>query len=533
MLLSFVISPVCSGQAPGSIDPTFTTMPGPSFGNALCMAVQPDAKIIMGGSFTAFNNESYSYLARANADGTHDTTFNTSMALDGGVNAVILLEDNKILICGGFTSYNGVSRNHIARLNNDGSLDASFDPGTGSSYIITCMVRQPDGKIVIGGLFTSYNGVERNRIARLNADGSLDTTFNPGTGFNESPYDIVLQPDGKLLIGGLFTTFNDLERNGIVRLNANGSLDTTFNTGSGGMGILSVVLQPDNKILVGGFFTTFNGVDRKRIARLNSNGSVDTTFNPGTGASHIIYNVALLPDGKILTGGQFVTFNGVSENYLTSLNADGSADTTFDFGTGPNGWIQAILPQPNGKIYILGEFWTFNQQSYNSIVRLNGSCDTPAPTGPSTQVIPENSQGSATVGDLEATGTNIHWYNAQGNLVANDTPLTNGATYYATQTVGSCESSFLVVVVEFALGLKTFAGTTINFYPNPVKDNLNITSDRDITLVEVYTVTGQKILSKAMHGSQGSLDMSMLASASYLVKVLSENAEKNLLVVKM
>ncbi|EKE19188.1 MAG: hypothetical protein ACD_9C00099G0001, partial [uncultured bacterium] len=118
------------------------------------------------------------------------------------------------------------------------------------------LLLQPDGKILIGGTFTTYNGTSRNHIARINADGTLDTTFSPGSGANDDIYSLVLQSDGKILVGGPFTTYNGTSRNYIARINSNGSLDTTFNPGSGANNILhSTVIQPDGKILIGGGFT--------------------------------------------------------------------------------------------------------------------------------------------------------------------------------------------------------------------------------------------------------------------------------------
>lgn len=519
-------------QGPGSIDPAFTTMPGPSNGTPYCVVVQPNSKILMGGGFESFDNEPYGYLARANDDGSLDTSFNTHLALDGVVNAMILLSDGKVLIAGEFTTYNGVSRNYIARINSDGTLDTSFNPGTGAGYTITCMVQQPDGKIIIGGLFNTYNGVNRVRIARLNADGSLDTTFNPGTGADSSVHTIALQSDGKILVGGLFENFNNVEQKSIVRLNANGSIDTTFDIGTSGLGVLSIVMQPDNKILIGGFFSTFNGIARNRIARLNADGSVDTTFDPGIGANHIVLWVALLPNGKILTGGQFFNYNGGTDNYLTSLNADGSPDNLFNFGTGPNDWVYRMFPQSNGKIFVTGNFETFNNESYNSIVRLNGLCNTPAPQGETTQIVAVNAMDEATIEDLVVTGTEIKWYDALGNMLPLDTQLINGTTYYATQTLDECESAPLAVTTEVVLGMDENTKTKFVYYPNPVTDKLYITSESNINQIEIYTVYGQKIVSQTGNAMNGILDMGQLAIAAYIVRIYCEDKTNSFIVTK-
>jgi uncharacterized delta-60 repeat protein len=185
---------------------------------------------------------------------------------------------------------------------------ANPEPGEGTNSAIISLTLQPDGKVLIGGTFEIYNGMRRNRIARLNTDSSLDTTFNPGTGANDWVRYFFLQPDGKVLIGGDFTGYTSTSRNRIARLNADGSLDTTFNPGTGAnSSVQSLALQPNGKVLIGGLFTSYNGTPCNYIARLNADGRLDTSFNPGTGANSSIWYLALQPNGKVLTGGVFTS----------------------------------------------------------------------------------------------------------------------------------------------------------------------------------------------------------------------------------
>jgi uncharacterized delta-60 repeat protein len=229
--------------------------------------------------------------------------------------------DGKVLIGGDFDQLYGASpRNRIARLNVDGTLDATFDPGTGANDEVLRLALQSDGKVLIGGRFTEVGGVARNRIARLNANGTLDATFDPGTGTNGTPWHLALQPDGKVLIGGSFTEVNGVARNRIARLNANGTLDAAFNPGTGTNGApLHLALQPDGKVLIGGEFTEVDGVARNRIARLNANGTLDTTFNPGAGADYIVNSVSVQPDGKVLIGGWFTQVGGEAHPRIARL----------------------------------------------------------------------------------------------------------------------------------------------------------------------------------------------------------------------
>lgn len=326
-----------------------------------------------------------------------DPTFDigTGFTNELSVRSVALQSDGKILAGGYYTKYNGQTQNRISRLNIDGSLDTSFEIGTGFNSYVVAITQQPDGKILTGGAFTSYNGQTRNRIARLNSDGSLDTSFNIGVGFSNSwVHKITLQSDGKILVGGSFTEYNGQAQNRIVRLNTDGSIDTSFVTGTGfNNEIWSITLQPDGKILVGGHFTSYNGQSRNSIVRLNTDGSLDTSFNIGTGFNisewtHSVGAIILQADGKILIGGSFTEYNGQTQKSIVRLNTDGSVDTSFNSEVGfyryhANGLIHTMALQPDGKILVGGTFTRFGTQTQGRISRLNsdGSLDTFFETG--------------------------------------------------------------------------------------------------------------------------------------------------------
>jgi len=186
--------------------------------------------------------------------------------------------------------------NRIAQLNANGIPDTAFTTNTGTGFndAVHSVAVQANGQIVVGGLFTTLNDVTGvNRIARLNANGIPDTTFttNTGTGFNGSVYSIAVQADGKIVVGGGFTTLNDVTGvNRIARLNADGTPDTAFttNTGTGfNNGVFSVAVQADGKIVLGGFFTTLNSVTGvNRIARLGGSGGSITSTDPSMWTSY-------------------------------------------------------------------------------------------------------------------------------------------------------------------------------------------------------------------------------------------------------
>ena len=331
--------------------------------NVSTIAVQTDGKIVIGGSFTTVGGVARNRIARLNTNGTLDTTFNPD--LNNFVNTLAIQADGKILIGGNFTTVNGISRNTIARLNPDGSIDHAFN--TTKDGDIHALAIQADGKIVIGGWFTNVGGVARNSIARLNVDGSVDTSFNPNS--NEDVTTIAIQADGKILIGGDFTTIGGIGRTSIARLNADGSLDTSFvaNTTNGTNYATSFAIQPDGKIVVGGYFTSINGTTRNSIARLNADGSLDSSFDPNANSG--VRALALHPDGKILVSGVFNNIAGTTRNYIARLNADGSLDT--DFTPNVNSNVNSIAIEADGKILIGGQFSTVNGAARNNIARLN------------------------------------------------------------------------------------------------------------------------------------------------------------------
>lgn len=355
-------------NADGTRDTTFN--PPLMNEGVLAIALQPDGKIIVGGTFSIVNNQQSSRIIRLNPDGSIDTTFNIGSSI-GSINKIVIQPDGKIIIGGAFTAINGTPRNRIARLNADGSLDASFDPRDGANLTIRAIALQADGKILIGGDFTSFDGVTRNRLVRLNADGSVDTGFNPGSGANSFVRAFAVQSDGKILVGGSFTDFNGSPRESVVRLNQDGSLDTTFAAVDfSHTTVFDIVIQPDGKVLIGGNFFTVNGASRANIVRLNTDGTVDASFTPPS-LNTTVADVALQPNGKIIIGGSFFS----PRNRIARLEANGALDSSFNSGNGFQGFFPGTVfdtaTQPDGKIIIVGSFSFVGGAPRANIARLN------------------------------------------------------------------------------------------------------------------------------------------------------------------
>jgi uncharacterized delta-60 repeat protein len=307
-----------------------------------------------------------------------DPSFQTGTSTDNLVEQVLPLADGKIMICGAFTHFNGEPAPYIARLNEDGSLDHSFNHKV--AYWVRHMAVQNDGKIVIAGFFSAVDGLSRNLVARLNPDGSLDQSFNPGWGAYEKivPNDpqpvtafwVTLQPDGKILITGSFAKYNGETVNCIARLNTDGSLDRSFKTGSGidSWGRFLLV-QPDGQIIFTGWMTSYNGQPHNRMVRLNPDGTADPTFNPFFGDKTAIYTAALLPDGKYIVAGHSKNEEGLFHREMERLNHDGSLDESFVGST--NEKTESLFVQPDGKIVVGGYFTQANGVPRNRIARFN------------------------------------------------------------------------------------------------------------------------------------------------------------------
>lgn len=325
------------------------------------------------------------------APGDLDPSFEpgAGAALNGGysdVATVVVQPDGRTLIGGNFDTVSGTPRRGVARLHADGSLDSSFDPGLGVSGRVDAMLLQPDGRIVIAGEFQSVNGAGRNRIARLHPNGNLDNSFIP-TGPSSAISALALQADGKILLGGKFYYGDASTVPGIARLTPSGSVDPTFTPGSGAnfFGIYAIALQADGRIVIGGDFRSYDGVTRDRLARLNSNGTLDSSFglpNTSNFQHAAVYSLAIQTDGKIVAGGGGFPINGSGAYDVARVNFNGTRDASFSYtvqggagGYGP--LVTCVALQADGKVLVGGGFSSINGIGRNNVARLNpeGSVD--------------------------------------------------------------------------------------------------------------------------------------------------------------
>ncbi|HNU57196.1 MAG TPA: T9SS type A sorting domain-containing protein, partial [Flavobacteriales bacterium] len=347
----------------GSVDTGFNPGIGPDY-DVNCMALQADGKIIIGGAFTNINGTTRSRIARLNANGTLDTSFNPTAAPTGEVYSVAVDGNGKILVGGDFSPIVGTTHSSIARFEPDGSLDPTFNAGTGArtgttgSGDVNCITVLPDARILIGGYFSRYNGMLRNNIASLLPDGSLDPDFTVGTGSSARVHTMARQQDGYILVAGDFDTYDGANRRDLVRIHPSGAVDPTLVSGASYLGTIhTLAIQADGRILIGGDFVSYGDLGRYRMTRILANGTWDSSFSPGTGANLTVHSIAPLNDGSLLLGGGFTLYNGAVARRLARLEPDGTLD--LDFGPndlGCNNQVKRILVQPDGRILIAGMF---------------------------------------------------------------------------------------------------------------------------------------------------------------------------------
>ncbi len=353
------------------------------------LVYQPDGKILLGGlAFTEGVNEHA--LIRLHPDGILDSAFSPAVAgeIAASVGALVVDPDGRIVVSGCFSEVGGQRHTNIVRLNANGSLDTSFNLSIDDINGSATVVPQPDGKLLVGGRFTNLCGQARCNLARIDSGGGLDSGFNPEP--DDWVFTLALQPDGKILVGGRFTRICGALRNGMARLNPDGTLDNGF-TPVASDPISLFLVQPDGKIVVAGGFTNVCGQPRSAIARLNPDGTLDGGFHPivqqGYNPPNVL-SVALQTDGKLLVGGYFTALADQPRNWLGRLNPDGTLDTGFDplLDVPPQAWgahVGSLVLQPDGKVLVAGFFNSVGGLPRSCMARLNS-------TDPATQDFSRN-----------------------------------------------------------------------------------------------------------------------------------------------
>jgi uncharacterized delta-60 repeat protein len=394
------------GHAQQSIyDPEWNGGNGPD-ARVYATLVQPNGKILIGGSFTNVSGHCSPFLARLNPDGSFDDSF--TAVTDGTVNRLLQLPNGDILVAGEFTQLQGHARRCLGVLRSDGTINAEFDAS--ETYLpgeaIYSVAVQEDGKLVTGSMLPSESGQEASRLTRLESSGILDTAF-ARTDFSARIFAILPLQQGKLLVGGTFQA----PGHGLVLVDSAGLIENTFsdllatyssvfvlqrltngNILIGGalvdqgkplyfmlhqltpdwkwssefapvqgemvpnQSVRAALVQPDGKIVIGGDFYSIQGHWRRHIARVNASGVVDPCFNPtmGLGGSDAAYALAFQTDNRIIVGGRFSCFQvyGATKNLARLLPQTDCAITRLDFFRREGGFTLFANTPPGGTNYL-------------------------------------------------------------------------------------------------------------------------------------------------------------------------------------
>ncbi len=510
---------------------------------AKSLLAEPDGKILVGGTFNTLAGQGRTNIGRLNVDGSLDNSFDPGA--DAPVRSLALQSDGRILVGGMFSALGGQSRTNIGRLNSDGSLDAGFNPG--ADDFVYCLAVQPDGRILAGGHFSTLGGQACPKLGRLMADGGLDTSFNPGA--DDSVFSLALQTDGKILAGGQFGVLGGTNRSCIGRLNTDGSLDVTFDPGvTGGTpaSVFALALQNDGKILLGGQFTTLAGQSNTNLGRLSADGTLDSALTPD--ADDAVYSVAIEASGRILVGGFFNRLAGQSHRRIGRLNPEGALDTSFNPGVAspgqPTNRVFSLAVQSDGKILVGGEFTRLDGNIRNNIGRLNanGSLDTALVSGASGNQglnavygLAVQPDGKILVGGtfntLAGQGrTNIGRLNVDGTL---------DASFIATRLVDVIslvvqgDGKILVGTMGEIRRLNSDGSRDLAFQPAASGniDVMAVQADGKIVVGGEILLSGHQLLSNIGRlNPDGSLDKTFDPEADYPVRTLAVQPDGKILV---
>ncbi|RYU78953.1 T9SS type A sorting domain-containing protein [Hymenobacter persicinus] len=331
-------------NANGSVDAAFNPLLL-SRGSVSSMTLQPDRKLVVAGVFDEVNGVRANNVARYNIDGSIDAAFTGQAATNVEVRQVGLQPDGKLLLAGySATTAAATAYPALIRLLPTGAVDNTFQC---SAELVDRFVLQPDGRIITSDTYD---------VRRLLTTGQVDNTFQ---GSSDGPvYALVLQPDGKLLLGGYWSTFKGTLKRSIARLQSDGQLDPTFSSPlqtSFTSNVDELLLQPDGKILVGGHLLSFNQFN---LFRLLPDGAVDNTF--AVSNYEFVRGLALQPNGRVLVA----AYNNGLQRVLPDGQPDLAFSATFDAD------VEDVLVQPDGKIVVGGYFGSVNGQRALGLARL-------------------------------------------------------------------------------------------------------------------------------------------------------------------
>lgn len=461
--------------------------------------------------------------------GMLDSTFFHTGGFDKPVQHIVIQPDGKYIVAGEFLTFNGDSVNRVVRLFPNGNIDTSFNLSVKITNQIKSVLIQDDGKILVGGYLGIYcNCNSYKRLIRVQTNGLEDTTFKVPKEIDSPVFGMALQKDGKILIGGWW------DRAGvsrIARLNSDGSLDKSFKAyGSDGF-VSAIVVQSDGKIVAAGEFNYWNGyrgVERFGIVRLHSDGSYDNTFAKAQGPAYCFYNdpitaLAIQKDDKVIVSAYLQGINGVGENQISRLNLDGTLDQSFkcEYVNPYRDWdhrtyVQSIRVLKSGKIIVAALFWASEQFKEARFLAAF------------------NSDGSIDYSFNQGSGPNDFVY-ALG--VQSDDKIVIGGKFDAYNNVagqGRIMRLYTEDVKNESIQTKEVSDVllrTVEVYPNPAVDRVQVdyfpSTPSIRSFITLVNLSGKEVYHESFSSAEShiifNLNIEKLEKGIYILKILNNN----------
>ena len=539
----------------GSIDTDFFPFELPQ--QILTFARIANGEIVIAGIFSRYN-EQPANLILLNPDGTFNKIVATTSA--SSVHAVFKDDAHGLVVAGEFHSINGIYNPYIARLSSDLTVDAGFKTEITRSFEGPGIGIQSDGKLIVAGTHSLIgSGSVRTRVIRLNENGAVDPSFVPALQPSSHLISFEVQPDNKVLVGGLvLTPLGDL---GFLRLMPDGSRDASFNIGTGPT-LNSGSTRPDvirchkDKIYLGGNFTHFNGQAYPHYVILDKDGEIVGPANKVLPSGSTISDIEVQSDGKVVLVG-FFPFAGGSNPRLIRLLADGSLDPAFPGIPVANGLIRDIALDSHDRIVVIGAFEEFNGTTVRNMARLNndGTVDATFNTGDGVPQDVYNSMKAVRIlpTDIIAIAGSFDFYKNESTpgilfltengdrlpFFADINPISdiwnmafrNNTLYGAGRIVyGHGEDVSSVMRVHFDLPVSVSPDVNGGFeggipvYPNPFGDVIYLDAAPGLpeTAVKIYSQTGVLVANGGKRlGNRIVLDVGHLPQGIYIVNVAS------------
>jgi len=378
---SLLVSSPASAESPVDLDsllnPSITGGAG-GVGTVYDLAETGDGGLIIVGDFTLVGGTTRNRIARIDADGSLDPIFDPNV---NGIVRSVEVSGNTVFIAGSFTSVGGAPRQNVAAINLSTGVPTGWTSAVnGHVYALAVTA----ASVFIGGSFTIVGGVTRNRVAEISRATGMPTTWNPNA---NNTVNTMAMTATTVVIGGSFTSVRGVARNRAAELDlATGSV-TSFDPDTSGT-VNNIAHGPDGSLIIAGSFSTISGVNQQYLARFDSNRNFDNTFDPTIDAQ--VSTIARQSDGKIVIGGSFTSVDGAPRGRLARLNADGSLDTGFadPIVSGTNSKILSTLIRSDGKIAVGGLFDSAGGVARGSLAQFRGGEPPPVPTPAPTPIIP-------------------------------------------------------------------------------------------------------------------------------------------------